>query len=270
MIRQVLTMDDLRDRAGSIFAGSGAGYVSDKYRHIATAEVVHGLMKEGFLPTMASQQRTRTEDRIGFQKHLVRFTHQSYLEGQVGEYHPEIVLVNSHDRTSAYHLYFGIFRLVCSNGLVVCSSDFGGLTVRHQGSIVDNVIEASYKVIDNAVEVQTQIDSFRAIELTPEQKIRFAERAMIAKWGNEIAMEKATTIPEQLIMPRRVEDNRSDLWTTFNTVQENLFKGGVAYNRLDRQGRVRTRNTRAIKGINETVMLNQKLWTLAENFTEVA
>ncbi|MBV8275090.1 MAG: DUF932 domain-containing protein, partial [Verrucomicrobia bacterium] len=32
---------------------------------------------------------------------------------------PEVVLVNSHDKSSAYQLHCGLFRLVCTNGMVI-------------------------------------------------------------------------------------------------------------------------------------------------------
>ena len=32
---------------------------------------------------------------------------------------PEVVFLNSHDGTSAYQLRMGIFRVVCTNGLIV-------------------------------------------------------------------------------------------------------------------------------------------------------
>jgi hypothetical protein len=47
---------------------------------------------------------------------------------------PEIVLVDSHDRSSAYRVFSGVFRLVCENGMIVQSSDFGSFSIRHSGS----------------------------------------------------------------------------------------------------------------------------------------
>lgn len=264
-MRKVLTMEDLRSRASSAFAQSGAGFVSNRYGHIATAQVVEGLMKNGFMPTEAKQQNTRTENRIGYQKHLIRFSHESYLNNEVGEYHPEIVLVNSHDRSSAYHLYFGIYRLVCSNGLIVCSADLGGLTVRHNAKVVGNVIEASYKLLDNAIEVQAQIEHMKSIELKSDKLMSFAREATIAKWGEGKEIE-----PESLIVPRRTSDYGRDVWTVYNTIQENLMKGGLNYQVRTENGKIRNATTRAISGVNETVKLNQKLWALAEKYSEVA
>ncbi len=257
-MRKVFTMDELRTVAPSVFAQGKAGKCSEKYRYIPTSDVVEGLMQEGFYPTFAKQQNTRQEGRQGFQKHLLRFTHEKFLE-TAKEYHPEIVLVNSHDATSAYHLYFGIFRLVCENGLVVMQADLGGLSVRHQGKIVDNVIEASYKLIDEAPAIQNKVEAFGQIMLPEPKRIRFAEQAYRVKWR-----ERTTVEPSALLIPRRAEDDKKDLWTTLNVVQENLIKGGLDYTMTGRNNRVMERHTRKVNGVNETVTLNCKLWELAD------
>jgi hypothetical protein len=38
--------------------------------------------------------------------------------------HATVVLVNSHDKSSAYQLHCGLFRLVCTYGMVVSDSTF--------------------------------------------------------------------------------------------------------------------------------------------------
>jgi hypothetical protein len=51
-----------------------------------------------------------------FARHLLRFRHADHLSAPaVGGEVPELVLLNSHDGTSAYKFLTGIFRLVCSN-----------------------------------------------------------------------------------------------------------------------------------------------------------
>jgi hypothetical protein len=62
--------------------------------------------------------------------------------------------------------------------------------------------------------------------------------------------------------PRRAEDQSNNLWTVFNTVQENLVRGGLSDSRRDRRGKLRT--MRSLKGIDSRVFLNKALWSLAE------
>ena len=42
------------------------------------------------------------------------------------------VLINSHDGSTAYQLMSGIFRLVCTNGMIT-GTQYGDYKIRHQG-----------------------------------------------------------------------------------------------------------------------------------------
>ena len=69
----------------------------------------------------------------------------------------------------------------------------------------------------------------------------------------------------QLLEARRSNDRGTDLWVTFNRVQENLLKGGLA-GRAKSGRRVRTRQVRSV---TEDVRLNRALWRLAERFAQL-
>jgi hypothetical protein len=61
---------------------------------------------------------------------------------------------------------------------------------------------------------------------------------------------------------------KQDLWTTLNTVQENIIRGGQRdYSRRRPDGR-RMPKSRAIKGIDQDMKLNRALWQMAEVFRE--
>src|SRR5262249_45745551 len=104
-----------------------------------------GLMQQGFLPVRAQQSRTRIAGKGDFTKHLLRFRHASMADSAVQSTVPEIVLINSHDGTSAYKLSPGLYRVLCTNGLVVKSSGIDEISVRHGGreSLIQEVIEGS-------------------------------------------------------------------------------------------------------------------------------
>src|SRR4051794_12094622 len=121
-----LSHDQIRRVAPSVFAETPWSNMSDRYGFVPTVAVLGMLAGEGFYPVRAAQSKTRIEGKSDFTKHMIRFRHLDYLKpSQVGQELPELVLTNSHDGTSGYQLAAGIFRLVCSNGMVVQSSDFG-------------------------------------------------------------------------------------------------------------------------------------------------
>jgi hypothetical protein len=46
---------------------------------------------------------------------------------------PELVLINSHDRSSAYQLHAGLFRFGCGDGMIVADATFEPISIRHSG-----------------------------------------------------------------------------------------------------------------------------------------
>jgi hypothetical protein len=76
--------------------------------------------------------------------------------------------------------------------------------------------------------------------------------------------------PAQLLEARRYDDRGNDLWKTFNRVQENAVKGGLAAIKRDENGhRVRKVSTRQIKGIDQDVKINRALWVLGEEMAKL-
>ena len=63
-----------------------------------------------------------------------------------------------------------------------------------------------------------------------------------------------------ILTPFRPEDEGSDLWTTFNVIQEKMMKGGFSY----KSQRGRTTKLRGIQSIQTSNRLNTKLWEAAE------
>ena len=112
-----LTDDQIRAVVPSIFADAPHESRSQRYTYIPTVAVLDELRKEGFQPFMVTQTRVRNEDRREFTKHMIRLRHAGQINAR-GEAN-EIILLNSHDGSSSYQMLAGMFRFVCSNGLVV-------------------------------------------------------------------------------------------------------------------------------------------------------
>ena len=113
---RTMSVDQIRVAAPSVFAQRPYDAMSERYRFFPTVHVVEGLMQQGFLPVRAQQSRTRIEGKGEYTKHLLRFRHVSMADSAVASTVPEIVLINSHDGSSAYHLSLGLYRIICTNG----------------------------------------------------------------------------------------------------------------------------------------------------------
>ena len=238
------------ERIPSIYATHPSAKVSERYGFIPTSVIVHALERSGFVPVKASAARSSLE-RAAFAKHLIRFRHREHMNTHVGDWLPEVVLVNSHDGSSSYQIMAGVYRLICSNGLVVGNS-FAEARVRHTKNAPDEIVEASFRVIESLPGIAEGIEDMRAIRLEPGEREAFAAAALTLRYPDETPIR-----PAQLLSTRRSADTSSDLWTSFNVIQENLLQGGQR--RADSR-----RRTRKISSVSEDVRLNRSLWTLAE------
>jgi hypothetical protein len=254
--------EELQCLAPSIFASQPIEGVSNRYSFLPTSSILKGMRENGWVPVRAEQQSVRTEARRGFQKHLIRFARAEYLETwKKNQVRPEVVLLNSHDKSSAYQLHCGLFRLVCSNGLVVADATFQRISIKHSGFNPDSVIEASFKVLRAVPDIMKKVQLFQDRILTDAERLALATGAATYRWED---LNKALVNASMLLNARRYGDDAKDLWTTLNTVQENIIRGGQRdYSRRRQHGR-RIPKSRAIKGIDEDMKLNKALWQIAE------
>ena len=68
-----ITDTELMATAPSIFAQTAMPGVSGRYTFLPTAQIVSAMRNEGWKPIEARQSRPRTEARLGYQLHQVRF-----------------------------------------------------------------------------------------------------------------------------------------------------------------------------------------------------
>ena len=255
---QALSDDQMRAVAPSVFAESKHASRSDKYEFIPTSQVLAGLRREGFQPFMVAQGATRIEGKAEFTKHMIRLRHEG--QGKVQGQANEIILINSHDGVSSYQLLAGVFRFVCCNGMV-CGDVSHDIRIPHKGQIQDDVINGACRIIQDFERVDGVIDAMRQTVLDAYEQYELSRSMLALRYGaNEQGGLKAPVAADVPLTRQRLEDLGSDLWTTFNVLQENLVRGGLA----GRSSNNRRVTTRPIVGIDSNLALNRGLWELAE------
>jgi hypothetical protein len=263
----VLEDQDIRRTASSVFANDAWQETSQKYRFLPTITVVNALRDSGYSVVKATQSHCRIEGKSEFTKHMIRLRHSTFVNPlNVGDEVPEIVLVNSHDRSSAFKFMLGIFRLVCSNGMVVASQRIESLSVRHMGSnnLLSDVIDVTAEIIKEAPKAIEQINRFKSIPLTPEEQLAFASGA------RELMNTSINIEPSRLLSVRRYNDKGNadgsrDIWKTFNIIQENIIRGGIR----GVNGNNRVMKTREVKSVQGDVNINKALWMLTEKLAKI-
>jgi len=226
---------------------------SEKYLFVPTEQVVQELAQHGWMVSKTLTYKTRSEDRKGFQKHMVRLRRATGKQITIGDSIAELLMINSHDGTTSYQFRAGIFRLVCSNGMVVSETEFQGIRVPHKGNLRE-IIDASLAVAIKLPTLAEVVNTMKSKMLSTLQRTEFAHAASVIRYG-----EKTTVPLEQILNVRRPEDEKHDLWTTFNLVQENIMRGGGVGQLAN--GDFRT--LRPVVGMDKNVQVNERLWDLA-------
>jgi hypothetical protein len=234
--------------------------VSNKYAFLSTAKVIEALGSEGIRPYSVKTSSTRLEEKRGYTKHMLRFRpadSQAIADKSIGGVHPEIVLTNSHDRASSFCIELGLFRLVCSNGMVVSSGVFDAYRVRHVGTSIEAVLHAAHAIVAQFPQVEDTVRQMQGVRLTGFQREQMAALAMGLRWdADKMPFEEA-----RLLDVRREADRGTDLWSTYNVIQENLIKGQTGHFLMRN-----ARSTRAIQSIDSDLAINRGLWSVAARY----
>jgi hypothetical protein len=91
--------------------------------------------------------------------------------------------------------------------------------------------------------------------MTDKQRYQFAVEALALRLNTDRVPEQYEVL--DLLTAKRKVDEQPTLWHTYNTVQENIIKGGFQLN---------NRQARAINNPVEDFVLNQGLWQLADAY----
>jgi hypothetical protein len=253
--RRALLLAALTQSVPAAFAQTpDVNRTSRHYQFISTARVIDALLEAGFEPTRA--QQTRSHSSPNHARHMIRF---SYVKNELSllDAIPELILINSHDATSAYTLRAGLFRPICTNGLCSQIGDFGLLHVPHRGNVIHNVVEGALLIARGFSDITRLVEHMAARTLSDRERRDFADAALHVRYPH--AEQHVPVLPDQLLSARRNADFGNSLWLTYNVVQENLVAGGLH----GRSASGRSRRTRAIRAIREDIRINVGLWNHA-------
>jgi hypothetical protein len=261
-----LTDSVLRTVSPSMFATSAAPGASDRYQYVNTVDVVNTLRSAGYQPVRAGQAVCRKADGGQYVRHFVRMMHTDYLDAskrQVGDVVPQIMLTNSHNRTSAFRLDAALERLVCSNGMAVPVASLAGLRVLHNDAgIHDHILEGVQYIREVTETIITpQVEEMTRKVLSKAMARDFASAATYLKFG-EVREDHV----EPFLAARRAEDEGYSVWAVLNRIQENAVRGGYAAK--DAAGR--DVKARPINSIARDFDFNLDLWTLGAKVLELA
>ena len=237
---------------------------SNRYGYVPTNRVIEALNDLGYGVVAAKQGRGRLPDSAPYGKHMVVLQRTSdpvdagYLNvGKLvgrGDSVSRLALVNSHDGRSAYSMRLGFYRFVCSNTAIQDGATMFARKIRHTDLTLDAIIQAARDLAGKHGEYERMLEQMTKRELSRTEALDFAQFARDLRWG-----DKPGPAASQLLEARRVEDDGRHLWEVFNTVQENVIRGGGEYSAENKHGQRVLRRARPINAVREDLRLNGAL-----------
>jgi hypothetical protein len=250
------SIQQLADIAPAALSTTPHPNLMPQYDMVPTAHVLKAFMDSGYGISRASQVQSR-DRHYGPDtgKHLICLRPLEFFnELVVGDYIPEIVYTGCHDGSSAIHMMMGIFRVVCSNGMIT-GEKWASYRITHRKGAEQRALEAAAELLNLLPNLNAGISRMREREVTPEEAQSLALEALKLRYP-----EHAPFAAEQLLAIRRQDDAATDLWTVLNRIQENIMKGG----QIGQSASGRRQTSKPIERISREVEINRQLWTLAE------
>ena len=253
------TKNELREIAPSIFSTKPSPEVSKKYSHIPTDKLIDDMDLLGWKVIDAKEVNARQKSTIGYQKHLVVFRNNDVvINGEDGDtVFPQVLLTNSHDGKNAFTFTAGLFRMVCENGLVISTSTFEDVKMRHMGYSFEELQVKIKEMVEKLPLTVESMNKMKATELEQKQILDFAKEALNTRF-NKNELNRITINMDEFIKPVRKEDEGKDLWSVFNVVQEKIIDGDFDY-----MAGGKLRKAREIKNFKQDMKINKELFNVA-------
>lgn len=269
-----MTDEQIRKACPLAFAEAPTRSVSDKYVQANTATVIEDMRKLGWGVVDARQRKPQKGSKGQFSYHMVSFQHPDIkiikeIDGQeTVDCYPRIILQNSHDGLASFRFSAGLFRLVCSNGLIIATDQMVDIKIRHIHYTFEELRQVIAKAIEELPKQVEVMNDMRKVEMSEEQRKEMALQFL--KIRKELDEAEVLEVDDEtltdMLTPVRKEDEGSDLWTVFNVLQEKVIKGGFSVGQEDKKPRKMRKVTSFVKDLD----FNRKMFTTASRYLQAA
>lgn len=191
--------------------------IEQKQFYVPSIEVVSNLQKDGWEINGVYEHRGRNRK---ITSNFIQMYHPDFsLKNEKGqtEAMSSLTISNSCNGSKPMSLAMGVYRLVCSNGLITFNRHGEETKIKH--------VEVDYNRLPQILDLinrkkETVLDSFNMLKnknLTAEEARQFAIQS-----ARLVTRDVTSQRVEELLRVHRAEDEGMNLWNVFNRVQENL------------------------------------------------
>jgi hypothetical protein len=215
--------------------------IKTKEFYIPTVNVIEKLQDEGWHIAGVNEQRSKSRK---ISNNYVQMQHPDFaIKNSKGknEALASLTITNSCNGNKPLQLDLGVYRQVCSNGLMV-REEFATERFRHIQIDYNNLVNKLNLFGNKVDKVLNKFNNLKEHTLSDNLMRQFAIEAASLRF----TPEEVNSRVEDLLRVSRLEDEGNNLWTVYNRVQENL--------------------THDIRNPNMDIKLNQQLFTLAESY----
>ena len=270
--KDYLSTSEIKQRCPLAYATAPTNpKVSDKYVQANTSTVIDDMAKLGWYPVEAKQKKAR-KNSSGIQSfHMIAFQNPDIkiMQGDDVEAYPRIILTNSHDGMASFRFRVGLYRCICSNGLVICDENFADLTIRHINYTFDDLRHLVVKTMSELPAYIEIMNKMKQTTLDKSQKYDFALKML--KLRKNVSEDEQLNVSERtlvdILTPVRKEDEGDSLWNVFNVLQEKMIKGGVM---VESGKEDKLRKLRPVKSFARDLSVNYKMFDTAMDYLDAA
>ena len=270
--KDYLSTSEIKQRCPLAYATAPTNpKVSDKYVQANTSTVIDDMAKLGWYPVEAKQKKAR-KNSSGIQSfHMIAFQNPEVkiMQGEDVEAYPRIILTNSHDGMASFRFRVGLYRCICSNGLVICDENFADLTIRHINYTFDDLRHLVVKTMSELPAYIEIMNKMKQTTLGKSQKYDFALRML--KLRKNVPDNEKLNVSEKtltdILSPIRKEDEGDSLWNVFNVLQEKMIKGGFM---VESGKEDKLRKMRPVKSFARDLSVNYKMFDTAIDYLDAA
>lgn len=231
---------------------------SERYLFLPTHQIVTTFQDAGWKIRQTSQVKARVS-RIDTVPHVIKFIHPDF-KLEKGTVFPEISIRNSHNGQTPLEIMFGLFKLICTNGMVSqVSRGFDG-RIRHTMPWAERFQHTMESFQSFLPSLANNVERMQNRVLSNNEQVNFAVKAFQLRNPKSLNTDLALS----LLQVRREEDKGNNLWKVFNRVQENIHVGDYKISTPENK----IRKARTLKP-HRDLDFQISLWNLASSYMDM-
>lgn len=237
---------------------------SNKFVVVQPSSVATVLKDHGFDLIGLKSGKGRKEDRLDFQTTVARYRSADNFMTESG-LNMDIMFRIPH-LTGKLEGRLGFFRGTCANQWNM-GQLFETIKLSHTGDVLNELDRAIPYLVAQREQLIDTIRSMQARNVTAEELAQLAQTVALARLSG---IDNPQNIRAgSLLVTRRIDDRKSDLFTVANVLQENAQRYGIGYQTFQTNDQgvttgVRNMVTRRVNENSERAIdLNATIWDAA-------